>query len=57
MTILIVIFKCIDERYNELPPSPLYSLQPMWLWAFCFCCHSIAPDVPQHKKDTTNWSR
>ena len=34
MTIVITFSKRINKRFNELPPSPLYSLQPMWLWAF-----------------------
>ena len=36
MTILIAISTRIDKGINELSPTPLYSLQPMWLWAFCF---------------------
>jgi len=23
----------------RIPPSPLYSLQPLWLWAFYFWVH------------------
>ena len=37
MTTLIATLILIDKRINELPPSPLYSLQPMWLWAFIVC--------------------